>query len=125
MVIENVGAWLVTVAKNKVFDRFRRRRTTSDHAALVKVTEPERLISAEPDPEAQAWSSELRELLYEGMTLLPEDQRDVFIQHELEGKTFEEIVKATGVGLNTLLSRKRYAVLFLREYLQEVYDELE
>jgi RNA polymerase sigma factor (sigma-70 family) len=67
----------------------------------------------------------LRRQVVDALELLPQDQRDVFVKHELEGKTFAEIASKSGVGVNTLLSRKRYAVLFLRNQLKEIHDELE
>lgn len=123
-VFESLGSWLVNVAQNKIFDRFRRKRTQSEHRELVLATseelDPE---SASPDEE---WSRILiRDSIGEALALLPEEQRDVFVKHELEGKTFEEISAESGVSVNTLLARKRYAVLFLRDYLKEIYDELE
>jgi RNA polymerase sigma factor (sigma-70 family) len=119
--IETVGAWLVRVAKNKVLDRFRRRKTQDEHRLLIQETgEPEE--TANPESE---WTREwLREQITNAIETLTPEQRDIFIQHELEGKSFEEIAIETGTNVNTLLSRKRYAVLALRQYLKETYDEL-
>lgn len=116
---ETLGAWMVRVARNKVLDRFRRRKIQDEYRILVQdskeVSEVEAL-----DP---ASKEELREEIILAMEALPPEQQEVFIKHELEGKSYEEIAKETGQSVNTLLSRKRYAVLALRDYLQEVYDE--
>ena len=118
--IETLGAWLMRVAKNKTIDRLRRRKTRESSSFLL---EPGVAESAGPEEESlRAW---LREEILAALELLPERQRDVFLRHEIEGKSFEEIAKETGENINTLLSRKRQAVLFLRNHLKEVYDELE
>lgn len=124
LAIETLGAWLVQVAKNKIVDRFRRKQTRDEHAAREREAEPAETPSADrPDDE---WVRKVyRAEIVEGLAMLPEKQRAVFVMHELEGKSFEEIAEATGENVNTLLSRKRQAVLFLRNHLQEVYDELE
>ena len=121
-VIESIGAWLVRVAQNKIIDRFRRKRTEDEYLAETSLEIPQAEAS---DPESEAQRAWMRGEIADAISLLPTDQREVFVLHELEGKSFEEIARATGVGVNTLLSRKRYAVLFLREYLKEVYDGLE
>ena len=122
--IETLGAWLVRVAQNKILDRFRRRKTQRDYEASVLATgNTEQTSASRPDHEwMRAW---LRTEIVNALEMLPEEQRDVFVKHELEGKTFAEIATETGVSMNTLLSRKRYAVLFLRNQLKEIYDELE
>lgn len=120
---EAVSAWLARVARNKVLDRFRRKKTQSDYVFLVNARGENDEASSDPDSE---WQRErFRAAIQEALETLPREQREVFVMHELEGKSFQEIAAATGVGVNTLLSRKRYAVLALREYLKEVYDELE
>jgi RNA polymerase sigma factor (sigma-70 family) len=117
--IESLGAWLASVARNKVFDRFRRRKTQETHARAVR---DEGEAPEESDPVIRSW---LRSEIAAALEELPPEQREVFVMHELEGKSFEEISQETGVGVNTLLSRKRYALLALRESLKEVYDEFE
>lgn len=120
--IESAGAWLVRVARNKVFDRFRRKKTQEEHRRLVQAS-AEDLEKFEP---ANDWlRDQTREALIGALEELPPEQLDVFVRHELQGQSFEEISAETGVGVNTLLSRKRYAILFLREHLKEIYDELE
>jgi RNA polymerase sigma factor (sigma-70 family) len=122
--IEALGAWLVRVAQNKILDRFRRRKTRSDYEASVLATvNAEQTSLARPDDEwMRTW---LRAEIVNALEMLPQEQRDVFVKHELEGKTFAEMATETGVSVNTLLSRKRYAVRFLRTQLKEIYDELE
>ena len=122
--IESVSAWLVTVAQNKILDRFRRKKTQNDYRDS-KLMETSSLSESIDRPDEE-WSRKwIREQIIEALELLPAEQREVFIQHELEGKSFEEIADESGIPINTLLSRKRYAVIFLRGYLKEVYDELE
>ena len=116
--IETVGAWLMSVARNKVLDRFRRKKTREQYAQDQKANEPEQ---ADPNEWMRNW---LRIEIVEAIENLPPEQKEVFVLHELEGKSFEEISQETGVNMNTLLSRKRYAVQNLREYLKEIYDEL-
>lgn len=115
--IERLGAWLVSVARNKIIDRFRKRKVQKQYEES-KRNEP----AFASDDIAQSF---LRKQIVEALELLPKDQREVFVMHELEGKSFDEISKETGVAVNTLLSRKQYAVLFLRNHLQEVYDEID
>jgi RNA polymerase sigma factor (sigma-70 family) len=122
--IETVSAWLVRVAQNKIVDRFRRRKTQADYRAAVLAT-VERDENSPRRPDEEWMWSWLRTRIADSLELLPPQQRDVFVKHELEGKTFVEIAAESGVGVNTLLSRKRYAVRFLRNQLKEVYDELE
>lgn len=120
--IESLSSWLVRVAQNKIVDRFRRKKIRTDYQESL-IEQPSEDSGERPDDEwERAW---LRTEILEGLSLLPDDQREVFVKHELEGKSFEEISTETGVGVSTLLSRKRYAVLFLREYLKEIYDEYE
>jgi RNA polymerase sigma factor (sigma-70 family) len=117
--IERVSTWLVTVARNKIFDRFRRKRTREAHRQAAASAGGESQTS---EDWARSW---LRQEIVKALELLPEAQRKVFVRHELEGRTFKEIMAETGAPLGTLLARKKYAVDFLRNYLKEVYDELE
>lgn len=120
--IETVGAWLIQVAKNKTLDRWRRNKTVEKHVDEEIVSKNH---GVNPSSAEDAQTFEMRDEILEALSLLPEDQRDVFIGHELEGKSFEEISQETGIGINTLLSKKRYAILFLRNYLKEIYDGLD
>lgn len=122
--IESLGGWLVRVAQNKVWDRFRRRKTERSYRERI-VAESDGPPEAADAPDEEWTRNWLRAEILDAIEMLAPDQYDVFVRHELEGQSFEEISAATGVGVNTLLSRKRSAVLFLREHLKEVYDELE
>jgi RNA polymerase sigma factor (sigma-70 family) len=128
MPIEHVTGWLFRVARNRITDLFRKKRPESFGDGAVADGE-ERLQLADllpsPDagPEAVYARNVLLDELESAVDELPEEQRVVFIAHELEGRSFKEIAAETGVSVNTLLSRKRYAVLHLRERLQSVYDE--
>ncbi len=128
--IEQVGAWLFRVARNRIIDLFRSKRPSvlgndSMLAAEDGEAHPWEDLLPSPDagPEAAYARSVLLEELDAALEDLPEEQRDVFVAHEIEGQSFKELSEATGVGINTLLSRKRYAVLQLRRRLQAIYNE--
>jgi RNA polymerase sigma factor (sigma-70 family) len=125
--IEQVGAWLFRVARNRIIDRFRRKKEESLPEVTGEDAEgswlDEVLPSPEAGPEAAYARAVLLEELYAALAELPEDQRAVFIAHELDGRSFKELAAECGVGVNTLLARKRYAVLHLRTRLQIIYDE--
>jgi len=130
MPIEHVTGWLFRVARNRITDLFRKKTPESFSDSAVadeegEVLEIEDLLpSPDAGPEAAFFRSVLLDELELAVDELPEEQRKVFVAHELEGRSFKEMAAETGVGVNTLLSRKRYAVLHLRERLQNVYDEL-
>ena len=127
--IEQVSAWLFRVAKNRIIDSFRGRKLASLSQAAyggeddMAVPLEDLLPSPESSPEAAYARRVLLGELDEALAELPEEQRSVFIAHEWEGYTFKELAAETGVSVNTLLSRKRYAVLHLRQRLQSIYDE--
>jgi RNA polymerase sigma factor (sigma-70 family) len=131
--IEQVGAWMFRVARNRIVDLFRRRQTASKTDSLSDevyghedgeaVPLEDLLPSPDEGPEAAYARAVLLEELEEALDELPEEQRAVFVAHELEGLSFKELAAETGVGINTLLSRKRYAVLHLRDRLQSIYEE--
>ncbi|HTL12634.1 MAG TPA: RNA polymerase sigma factor [Bdellovibrionota bacterium] len=125
VVIETLGAWLARVAQNKILDRFRRRKTRKAHRDAVVAEAGSAEPTSAERPDEDLTRRLLRSEIAEALDMLPKEQREVFVKHELEGKSFEEIARETGVKVNTLLSRKRYAVNFLREHLKEIYDGLE
>ena len=125
------GAWMFTVARNRIIDLRRKRKIETSESDPVTISdEGEELLLQDvlPSPDAGPAGVYARRVLLrelEGaLDELPREQRDVFIAHELEGASFKEIAARTGVGVNTLLSRKRYAVLHLRRRLRAIYDEL-
>ena len=126
--VEQVGAWLMRVARNRIIDRFRRRRPQLLSEVAPEGEEAdsalERLLPAVDDgPDAALVRELLLEELERALAELPAEQREVFIAHELEGASFKDLAVRWNVGINTLLSRKRYAVLRLRERLRVVYEE--
>jgi len=130
MPVDHVTAWLFRVASNRITDLFR-KKTPETFSEQTFVTDDDELLRLEdvlpsPDdgPDAVYARGVLLEELELALSELPDEQREVFIAHELEGRSFKEMSAASGVNLNTLLSRKRYAVLHLRERLQRIYDEL-
>jgi RNA polymerase sigma factor (sigma-70 family) len=130
MPIEHVTGWLFRVARNRITDLFRKKRPENFSDAAV-ADEDDELLSFEellPSPDAGPEALYARNVLLEEFELaieeLPEEQREVFVAHEFEGRSFKEMSDETGVSVNTLLSRKRYAVLHLRDRLQNIYDEL-
>lgn len=129
--VEQVTAWLFRVARNRIIDLFRRKSregVRADSAGLSEDGEvflwEELLPSPDAGPEAAYARSLLLEQLDDALDELPQEQREVFIAHELIGYSFKEISERSGVSVNTLLSRKHYAVLHLRERLRAVYDQL-
>jgi RNA polymerase sigma factor (sigma-70 family) len=129
MPIEHVTGWLFRVARNRIIDLLRKKKPQTFSDAAVEGEGGEMLYIEDllPSPDAGPEALYIRNVLHDALELaideLPDDQRDVFVAHELEGRSFKEMAAATGVSINTLLSRKRYAVLHLRERLQSVYDE--
>jgi RNA polymerase sigma factor (sigma-70 family) len=129
MPIEHVTGWLFRVARNRITDLFRKKRPESFSDAVATDDDDDLrfedvLPSPDAGPEAVYLRTVLLEELEEAVAELPVEQRSVFVGHELEGRSFKEMSAETGVSVNTLLSRKRYAVLHLRERLQAVYDAL-
>ena len=129
MPIDHVTAWLFRVARNRIIDLFRKKEPES-FSDLATGSEDDELLSLEdllPSRDAGPAALYARHVLLEELAKavgeLPPEQRHVFVAHELEGRSFKEIAAETGVGVNTLLSRKRYAVLRLRERLRAVHDE--
>src|SRR5450759_2445234 len=130
MPIEHFTGWLFRVARNRITDLFRKKKPESFSDTAV-ANEDDELLQLEdllPSPAAGPEALYARNVLLDELELavdeLPEEQRAVFVAHELEGRSFKEMAAETGVSVNTLLSRKRYAVRHLRERLQSMYDEL-
>jgi RNA polymerase sigma factor (sigma-70 family) len=125
--IEQVGAWMYRVALNRITDVFRKKKPELLEDVLNGAGDDlmleDLLPSADAGPEAAYARAMLLETLSAALDELTEEQRDVFIAHELEGRSFKELAAESGVSVNTLLSRKRYAVQQLRRRLQPVYDE--
>jgi RNA polymerase sigma factor (sigma-70 family) len=128
MPIEHVTGWLFRVARNRITDLFRKKKPVSFSDAAVAGDEEvlhfeDLLPSRDAGPDAQFARSVLLEELEFALDELPAEQRAVFVGHEIEGRSFKEMAAESGVSINTLLARKRYAVQHLREQLQSVYDE--
>jgi RNA polymerase sigma factor (sigma-70 family) len=128
--VEQVTAWLFSVARNRITDLFRKKSREALRHEPAKFTEDgeellleELLPSPEAGPDAAYARGVLLEELDDALDELPAEQREVFVAHELMGYSFKELAEQSGVSVNTLLSRKRYAVLHLRERLQAIYDE--
>jgi len=133
MPIEHVTGWLFRVARNRITDLFRKKKpeSFSDNDVARNDDDEHELLRFEdllPSPDAGAEALYARNVLLDELESavdeLPEEQREVFVAHELEGRSFKEMAAESGVSVNTLLSRKHYAVLHLRERLQSIYDEL-
>lgn len=129
MPIDHITGWLFRVARNRITDLFRKKKPENLSDAAAADENGDRLMFEDLLPSHDAGPEALyaRNLLLDELELaideLPEEQRAVFVAHELEGRSFKKIADETGVNVNTLLSRKRYAVLHLRERLQEIYNE--
>ncbi len=130
--VEQMASWLFTVARNKITDRYRKKKPDSleDHFAIRAGDDGDRmdisdfLPSGTNSPETEMMREAIMQGLVQALDELPKEQREVFIMHELEDKSYQEIAEITGANVNTLLSRKRYAVLYLRERLQNLYADL-
>ncbi|MES2733772.1 MAG: RNA polymerase sigma factor [Bacteroidota bacterium] len=129
--IEQVTAWLFRVARNKIIDRYRKRKTESLEGLMISSKgedEPARMLDWILDPNGNPEDFYERSMVWEhladALAELPKEQREAFVLHELEGKSFKEMAEETGVSINTMLSRKRYAILHLRERLQHLYNDL-
>ena len=129
MPIEHVTGWLFSVARNRITDLFRKKKpeTFSEHVIEDDEGELLQIEDLLPSPDAGPEALYLRNALLDELELaleeLPDEQREVFVAHELEGRSFRQMAEERGVSVNTMLSRKRYAVLHLRERLQEIYGE--
>jgi len=130
MPIDHVTGWLFRVARNRITDLFRKKKpepfraVSTEEGSDDELRFEEMLPSPDAGPDALYARQVLLDELEQAIAELPEDQREVFVAHELEGRSFKDMAAKTGVSINTLLSRKRYAVLHLRERLKSTYDEL-
>jgi RNA polymerase sigma factor (sigma-70 family) len=129
--VEQVASWLFTVARNKITDGKRKHKPELIEDVYASSGEDEEafdwtelLFNKEDNPETEYLRAMFWEILYQSLDELPPEQKQVFVWHELEGIPFKEIAEETGETVNTLISRKRYAVLYLRQKLQVVRDEL-
>jgi RNA polymerase sigma factor (sigma-70 family) len=130
--IEQIGAWLFRVARNRIIDRFRKKKETPLPQSIDSIDSDDddlrldlALPSPDAGPEAAYARAALLDTLQAALDELPANQREVFIAHELDGRSFKEIAQLSGVGVNTLLARKRYAVLHLRERLRAFHDNFD
>jgi RNA polymerase sigma factor (sigma-70 family) len=129
MPIDHVTGWLFRVARNRITDLFRKKKAETFSQAVVEDDGGDllRIEDLLPSPDAGPEALYARNLLLDELEFaldeLPDEQREVFVAHELEGRSFKELSAESGVNVNTLLSRKRYAVLHLRERLRSIHDE--
>jgi RNA polymerase sigma factor (sigma-70 family) len=128
--VEHAGAWLYRAARNQIVDFFRKKRLVALEDALAQIADDEGALtladllpSPDAGPEAACACRVLLNEINAALDELPEEQRAVFVAQAIDGRSFQELADETGVGVNTLLSRKRYAVLHLRRRLQAIYDE--
>jgi RNA polymerase sigma factor (sigma-70 family) len=128
--VEQAGAWLYRVARNRIVDRFRKKKPEAfgevydDDGGDEGLRFEDLLPSPDAGPDAAYARSVLLEELEAALHELPAEQRDVFVAHEMEGRSFKDLAGETGVSVNTLLSRKRYAVLHLRRRLKDIHEEM-
>lgn len=128
--VEQAGAWLYRVARNRIIDRFRKKKHESRGEASheTNADDPPMLEELLPSPDAGPEAIYARNVLLEeldhALDELPAEQRDVFIAHEMDGRSFKQLAQETGVSINTLLSRKHYAILHLRRRLRAMYEEI-
>jgi RNA polymerase sigma factor (sigma-70 family) len=129
MPIDHLTGWLYRVARNRITDLFRKKKpepfsdATIEDEAEESLSIEELLPAPDSGPDAIYFRNALLDELESALGELPEEQRVVFIAHEFEGRSFKELAAESGVNINTLLARKRYAVLYLRERLREIYEE--
>jgi RNA polymerase sigma factor (sigma-70 family) len=125
--VEHASAWLYRVARNRIIDRFRKKRPEAEVPFNASEEEPLRLEDLLPSPDAGPEALFARSVLLEELEAaleeLPEEQREVFIAHEMDGRSFKQIAEETGLSINTVLSRKHYAILHLRRRLEAIYKE--
>jgi RNA polymerase sigma factor (sigma-70 family) len=128
--IQSVPAWLYRVTRNKITDLYRKKKTALMDSMVIQHADDDEpllladLIKGDDGPKNSFDRSVIMEAIEKALAELPRDQREVFLMHEVEEMSFNDISAVTGIGINTLLSRKRYAVLYLRSRLQHIYNEM-
>lgn len=129
--IENIASWVFTAVRNRIIDTYRKKRAETFSELQTPGQIEDGMDSFEnflgdisTSPENSLIRKTIWDAVQEGLSTLPDEQRDVFIRNEFEGISFREMSKMTGININTLLARKRYAVLHLRSHLKELYDSL-
>ena len=129
--IEDITAWIYSVTRNRIIDFFRKKKTESLEEQLLSspstedpLTLEDILPTLEDNPESEIISDQIWEEIEQAIEEMPEEQRDVFVYHEFENLSYKQIADLTGVNQNTLLARKRYAILFLRKRLQKLYNQI-
>ena len=130
--IENIASWVFTAVRNRIIDSYRKKRAETFSDMQSPSAQEEGMDSFEnflkdvgADPETDLIRKTIWDSVQEGLDLLPQEQKDVFVKNEFEGISFREMSEEMGVNINTLLARKRYAVLHLRNHLKELYNSLE
>lgn len=130
--IENIASWVFTSVRNRIIDSYRKKRAETFSEIQLPGQSDEGsesleslLMDSSITPESELMRKTIWEAILQGLDELPPEQREVFVKNEFEGISFREISEETGVNINTLLARKRYAVLHLRQNLQEIYDSLD
>lgn len=129
--VEEAAAWLFKVARNKITDRYRKQKPEIFSDKVVAGDEENEtfflsdiLVADAKSAEEKMMNELLMDRIWEALEELPEEQKEVFVMHEMEDKSFREISDLTGESVNTLLSRKRYAILHLRKALRDIYNEM-
>ena len=126
--IQQLTSWLFTVARNRIVDWYRKKKPDRFSEEQLQtedgLTLSDLLVDPRQNPDDVYARSLVWDAVLDALEELPDNQREVFVMHEFEGRSFKEIAELTGESINTLISRKRYAVLFLREQLRELYGEL-
>lgn len=129
--IENITAWIYSVTRNRIVDSFRKKKTESLEEQRLSASSSSEVLLLEDilpslgdNPEDKIMADLIWQSIEEALEEMPEEQREVFVYHEFENLSFKQIAERTGLNQNTLLARKRYAILFLRKRLQELYNQI-
>lgn len=129
--IENITAWIYSVTRNRIVDFFRKKKSESLEEQQLQSASSNEVLALEDilpslgdNPEDKIIADQILEEIEEALDEMPEEQREVFVYHEIENLSYKQIAEITGVNQNTLLARKRYAILFLRQHLQKLYNQI-